>query len=90
MTYDMFMEMVRDNHPLAIRAGLAVTGAEAGLLEARGGFDPVAGIDHSQKIFKGTKYYRILNGGVRVPTWYGIEFDEYYHIINRFKEVPNC
>ena len=40
---------------------------------ARGGFDPKIEVDFSQKQFKQSEYFSILNSSFKIPTWYGIE-----------------
>ena len=60
---------------------------------ARGGFDPKLYGDIDQKYFKGTRYYSVIEGGVKVPTWYGIELNAAYErndgtFLNPERSVP--
>lgn len=70
-----FFSMVRQNHPMAVQAGLQPDKADATLLKARGGFDPKLYGDLGQKQFNGTQYYSLLDAGLKIPTWYGIVFN---------------
>ena len=71
-TYQKFMSMVKENHPLSRQADLALDRGDAYLLKARGGFDPKLYGDFSQKQFKGDEYYELLDAGLKVPTWFGL------------------
>ncbi|MBK8562697.1 MAG: TolC family protein [Saprospiraceae bacterium] len=70
---DAFLQQVRSNHPVAKQATLLSPQAEATLLSARGGFDPKVYGDWERKSFDGKNYFNIAEGGVKLPTWYGIE-----------------
>ncbi|WP_439585836.1 TolC family protein [Dyadobacter bucti] len=67
------MELVRKFHPVAIQAGIHINKAQADLVTARGGFDPVLGAYVSRKRFEGTNYYSRASPEIVIPTWYGIE-----------------
>ncbi|NIJ54735.1 TolC family protein [Dyadobacter arcticus] len=67
------MELVRKFHPVAKQAGIHIDKAQADLLIARGGFDPVLGAYVSRKRFDGTNYYNRTSPEITIPTWYGIE-----------------
>ncbi|MEM1219100.1 MAG: TolC family protein [Bacteroidota bacterium] len=73
-----FLKEVAQNHPIAQQAGLYQERAEAALLSARGGFDPIAEAGYKQKSFDAKNYYQYLDGGIRVPTWWGIELTAGY------------
>lgn len=75
---ETFMSWVKNNHPLAKQAQLLDKEAKAKLTLARGGFDPKIGGDLNQKVFKESNYYEILNGYLKIPTWYGIEIQGGY------------
>lgn len=66
------MGYVKKYHPLVSRANIELDKAQAGLMQARGGFDPKIELDFDNKQFKGTQYYSILNSSFKIPTWYGI------------------
>ena len=66
-------EIVLKNHPLARQANLQPKFGEAEILGARGAFDPKAYTYSFQKNFNSEAYYNLLNLGLKVPTWYGVE-----------------
>ena len=69
-----FYEIVLKNHPLAKQANLETQFGEKAILTAQGGFDPKAYTQTLQKNFNSTAYFNLLNIGLKVPTWYGLEF----------------
>lgn len=73
-----FFALVRQNHPVAKQADLLPERAQARLLQARGSFDPKIFGDFENKTFKETEYYSQVYGGLKIPTWYGIEFKADY------------
>ncbi|WP_198661752.1 TolC family protein [Lewinella sp. IMCC34183] len=75
---DEFLSLVAEHHPLAVRADLQRDRAEAVLRQARGGFDPYLYGDLAQKYFKGTRYYSVAEGGLSVPTWFGVQLKAAY------------
>lgn len=74
LTFDEFMERVKEHHPLAIQADLKLDKGAAKLRKERGNFDPKVFSDVSQKYFSDKQYYSVINSGLKIPTWYGIEF----------------
>lgn len=77
-TLDEYLTWVRMYHPLIQQAGLLDTEAEAKLLKARGGFDPKAFGEYDAKTFDGKNYFRVGEGGIKIPTWYGIDLQVSY------------
>ncbi len=73
-TFSQFMEQVRQQHPLAMQADLALERGEANLMGSRGAFDPKVFSEANQKYFDGKTYYRLWDSGLKVPTWFGLEF----------------
>ena len=73
-----FLTLVKQYHPVAKQADLIPESAQARLLQARGGFDPKLFGDLENKTYKETEYYSLVNAGLKVPTWYGIEFKADY------------
>lgn len=67
------LELVRRYHPVARQARIHVDKAQAELLIARGGFDPVLGAYVARKRFGGVEYYNRTSPEIVIPTWYGIE-----------------
>jgi outer membrane protein TolC len=58
---------------LVKQANLEVSQAQAGIIAARGGFDPKIEVDYENKQFKNSEYFDLLNSTFKIPTWYGIE-----------------
>jgi len=73
-TDKQFLEIVLKNHPLAKQAELQTQFGEKAILSAQGGFDPKIFTHTLQKNFNSTSYYNLFHSGLKVPTWYGIEF----------------
>ncbi len=72
LSFEQYMEQVMTHHPDVYRAEIVAQSGEAGVRQARGGFDPKLYGDASQKYYKGDQYYSVLSGGMKVPTWFGI------------------
>ena len=68
-----FLNIVKQNHPIAKQSALLTRSAQAELLAAKGGFDPKLYGDYEQKFFDSKNYFAFGEYGVKVPTWYGIE-----------------
>lgn len=73
-----FFQRVLEHHPLSLKADLQPFRGDAVVREARGGFDPKAMLDLAQKYDDGTQYYRQVNGGFSIPTWFGVELKTAY------------
>lgn len=73
LTFDEYLGYVKKYHPLVKQANLEVSKAQAGLMAARGAFDPKLEVDFDKKQFKDKEYYSLLNSSFKIPTWYGIE-----------------
>jgi outer membrane protein TolC len=78
LNFENYMAMVAQNHPVAYQADLQIEKARANLLMARGNFDPVAWHQLTQKYFDSKQYYSLINSGLKVPTWFGIELGAGY------------
>lgn len=78
LTFDEFMDRVTKHHPLAMQADLKLEQGDATVRKARGGFDPKAFSDVSQKYFSDKQYYSVINSGLKIPTWYGVELKSGY------------
>lgn len=94
LSYNEYLGFVKKYHPLVKNANLEVNKAQANLMMARGGFDPKIEVDFSQKQFKQSEYFSILNSSFKIPTWYGVEikagFDNNEGIyLNPENTVPN-
>lgn len=73
LSFSEYLGYVKKYHPVVRQANLQVSSAQAGLMAARGAFDPKIEVDYDKKEFKGTEYYSLLNSSFKIPTWYGIE-----------------
>jgi len=73
LSFREYLGYVKKYHPLVSRANLEIDKAQAGLMQARGGFDPKINVDFDNKQFGGTEYFSILNSSFKIPTWYGVE-----------------
>lgn len=69
----VFYEIVLKNHPVAKQASITALMGDKELLKSKGGFDPKAYHSTAQKYYYSTQYYSLMNSGVKVPTWFGIE-----------------
>ncbi len=76
--YADFIARVSTEHPLAKRADIKIEEGESKLLYGRSGFDPQLYTGVGQKYFKDTQYYSLIDGGLKVPTWFGIELKAGY------------
>jgi outer membrane protein TolC len=76
--FNDFNAIVLQHHPLAVQANLMREKGKAAVQMARGGFDPKIGTDIGQKYFKGDQYYSLVDAGLKVPTWFGIEVSAGY------------
>ena len=91
---DTFINLVRDNHPLAVRARLIKERAEAERIGASGAFDPKAFTKVDQKYFDEKTYYRLQDYGVEIPAWFGLSARAGYEtndgvFLNPQKNLPN-
>ncbi|MEN0004166.1 MAG: TolC family protein [Bacteroidota bacterium] len=73
LNQERFLEWVLQHHPLVRQANLIPVNADAQLMEARGAFDPKAYADWEVKSFDGKSYFNIADGGIKYPTWFGLE-----------------
>lgn len=73
LTREVFVRIVLENHPLAKQAALRTEMGAANMRSARGGFDPVATAGYEEKRFDDKNYFTLLDAGLKVPTWYGVD-----------------
>lgn len=78
LTLTEYIAMVKKHHPMVKQANLKISEAEAKLLKARGAFDPKIEFNQDKKDFKNKIYYDHLYTGIKIPTWYGVEFKAVY------------
>lgn len=67
LSEDDFIRQVKQYHPVAKQANIAVEKADAALLSAKGNFDPAIALDASRKTFDGKNYYFYTNPELSIP-----------------------
>ncbi len=72
ISFESYMEIVREHHPLARVADIKIESGEAVMQSARGSFDPKLEGQLMRKDFDGKRYYDLLQGGLKMPTWLGV------------------
>lgn len=73
-----FLDLVKAHHPVVKQAGLKIEMADAQLLKERGAFDPKVESNYDRKDFQDATYFDILNAGLKIPTWFGLELKAKY------------
>lgn len=73
LSYGDFMAIVLANHPVAQQADLKLEIAKYYQQKAKGSLDPKAFADVNQKYFDDSQYYSLVDAGLKVPTWVGID-----------------
>lgn len=71
-TFEDYIGMVRTYHPIMRIAAIQSEKGDAELMTAKGGFDPILRGKLDQKYFDDKSYYSLLDAGLTVPTWFGI------------------
>lgn len=77
-SYNDYIEVVKKHHPLVYSADLEGEKGNLELRKAKGGFDPKLKGNVSQKYFDEKQYYSYINGGLVIPTWFGVSFQGGY------------
>ena len=67
LTLEQYIDQVRRFHPVAKQAGIIIEKADADLLSAKGGFDPVFEMELDNKTLDGVKYYRYNDASLKIP-----------------------
>lgn len=75
---EQYINWVLEHHPQMQNANLLIQQTEAVKLQAKGGFDPKLYGEWDQKAFSQSDYWRIGEGGVKIPSWYGLSFKGAY------------
>jgi outer membrane protein TolC len=73
LSMDDFLLQVRRHHPVVKQTAIGVQLAKAGVIKARGAFDPEVSIDMQDKQFEGTSYYARNKLELTVPVWFGVD-----------------
>ena len=74
LTEKEFMNWVGQYHPISQQADLMEEQGNMLVRSGRGGFDPTLFYDFVDKDFKEKNYYDLAQVGLKIPTWYGVEF----------------
>lgn len=74
LDFDLFMNWVRMDHPIAAQADINLRIGQMEVMQARGAFDPLVFGNLDKKEFKESTYYDKREAGVNLPTWAGVEF----------------
>lgn len=95
LTHDQFIEQVMSHHPMVYRADIVERSGEAKVRAARGNFDPKLFGDIGQKYFNDQQYYSEMQGGIKVPTWFGLSAEAGYEqntgvYLNPNRNVPDA
>lgn len=79
---DEVMNNVKDYHPISRQAEILILRADAEVLKAKGGFDPVVTQSLNQKYYDDKNYYSLFNGEIKIPLWPGIDIKTGYESNN--------
>lgn len=82
LTFKNFIEIVQTEHPVSYQSNIIQEKAKANERIAKGGFDPTINGQWNKKSFDDKNYYALANGKVKVPTWFGAEFNAGYDQTN--------
>jgi len=69
-----FVSIIRQNHPVMKQYYLLIDKGKNTVLSERGNFDPYLFSNIDQKYFSDKQYYSIWSNGLKIPTWYGLDF----------------
>lgn len=78
LSFTDFIKIVKQNHPLVKQAALQLKIADANKLLAGGNFDPKFFYEYNTKFQDSKSYYALSNGGLKIPTWFGLELKPGY------------
>ncbi len=65
-------------HPLSKQASIQIKKGENEVRKTKGQLDPSLSSNLNQKQFNQQEYYSLFSGGLKVPTWYGVDFKAGY------------
>ncbi len=71
--FDVFYQLVLQNHPIVRQAGLLNEQARQELRLARGAYDPKLEGSWNMKDFSDTEYYNLLDVSLKIPVWFPID-----------------
>ena len=79
---ERYFQLILANHPVVRQANLLEAEAQAYIRKSRGGFEPKITGNFDQKSFDGKNYFTIGQAGLKIPSWYGLEFKGGYNWAN--------
>ncbi len=82
------IQIVLKYHPVARQAALNVSLSEAGVLKARGGFDPILQLGATKKELTDITYYNYNQADIKIPTWYGLELGAGFEEVTGLRTDP--
>ncbi len=82
LKYETFIAQVMTQHPTVFIGDNITQSGDALVMNARGEFDPKLFGDINQKYFKDAQYYSNTNGGIKIPTWFGVSAEAGYLLSN--------
>lgn len=71
--FDVFYQLVLQNHPVVKQAWLLNEQAQQQIRLARGGFDPKLQGSWDFKEYKETTYYDLLDVSLKIPVWFPVD-----------------
>jgi outer membrane protein TolC len=74
LTEAEYLSIVSRFHPVIKQADLQIEKGNSYVQKNRGGFDPKLFFDFKDKDFNDKNYYDLAHAGLKIPTWYGVEF----------------
>jgi len=81
-TLEEFITIVKENHPTLKQIDLLDRKSKAYERKAKGGIDPTITMDYDKKSFDDKNYFNKYQGVLKIPTWYGIDFEAGYDFSN--------
>lgn len=78
LVYTEFICIVKQHHPLMMKAEQLLQSSSGNLLSAKGAFDPVLKGNFDQKEFQEKRYYQLTNAGLIIPTLPGVDIKAGY------------
>lgn len=94
LEFEDLIFLIRSNHPIAQQIDLLSDQAKAQLRKARGGFDPKLYGSYDDKEFDAKNYWRVFEGGLKIPTGLPVELKTGYTwndgtFLNPGQTLPN-
>lgn len=72
-TLEEYFNIITTNHPIAKQISLLSDMAQQEIRMARGAFDPKLDFNYQKKDFNDTEYYTIVNGSLKLPTYFPVD-----------------